>query len=169
MGRTSTGARTGCFHYCPFQLSFSWGSNPARVKASKEVQNVTRAENILVYILKVLSVSIRTTDTPSIGAVVTPDRFGETADGSSLYPTEGYSFRLHSSSSFSMLKFDMLFFLKIFFYRVFFTSKFTSKNNRVSRKISYNRNPVKGNYENSRCEHQWRCVRYKATFASFVK
>jgi hypothetical protein len=31
----------GCFvwatppHYCPFQLSFSWGSNPARVKASK--------------------------------------------------------------------------------------------------------------------------------------
>jgi hypothetical protein len=26
---------------------------------------------------------------------------------------------------------------------VFFTSKFTSKNNRVSRKISYNRNPVK--------------------------
>jgi hypothetical protein len=35
MGRTSTGARTDYFHYCPFQLSFSWGSTPARVKASK--------------------------------------------------------------------------------------------------------------------------------------
>jgi hypothetical protein len=56
IGCTSTGVRTDYFHYCPFQLSFSWGSNPVRVKASKEVQNVTRAENILVYILKVLPV-----------------------------------------------------------------------------------------------------------------
>jgi hypothetical protein len=53
MGRTSTGARTDYFHYCPFQLSFSWGSNPTRVKASKEVQTVTRAGVILVYILKI--------------------------------------------------------------------------------------------------------------------
>jgi hypothetical protein len=77
------------FHNCPFQLSFSWGSNPARVKASKEVQNVTRTENILVYILRVLSVSKRTADTPSNGAVVTPDCFVVKDNGSSLYPTEG--------------------------------------------------------------------------------
>jgi hypothetical protein len=34
IGRTSTGARTDYFHYCPFQLSVSWESNLARVKAS---------------------------------------------------------------------------------------------------------------------------------------
>jgi hypothetical protein len=112
-------------------LSFSSGSNPARVKASKEVQNVTHAKNILVYILKVLPVSIRTTDPPSIGAVVTPDRFGETADGSSLYPAEGYCLRVYSSSTLSMLK--IVFFLfKYFFYRVFFTGKI----NIAYRKIS---------------------------------
>jgi hypothetical protein len=38
IGRTSTGSRTDYFHYCPFQLSFSWGSAPARVKASKRVK-----------------------------------------------------------------------------------------------------------------------------------
>jgi hypothetical protein len=35
IGRTSTGARTNYFHNCPFQLSFSWESNPGRVKASE--------------------------------------------------------------------------------------------------------------------------------------
>jgi hypothetical protein len=34
MGRTFTVARTDLLHSCPFQLSFSWESNPARVKAS---------------------------------------------------------------------------------------------------------------------------------------
>jgi hypothetical protein len=34
MGRTFTVARTDLLHNCPFQLSFSWESNPARVKAS---------------------------------------------------------------------------------------------------------------------------------------
>jgi hypothetical protein len=35
MGRTFTVARTDLLHNCPFQLSFSWESNPARVKASE--------------------------------------------------------------------------------------------------------------------------------------
>jgi hypothetical protein len=48
MGRTFTVARTDLLHNCPFQLSFSWVANPARVKASEEVQNVTCAGVILV-------------------------------------------------------------------------------------------------------------------------
>jgi hypothetical protein len=35
MGRTFTVARTDLLHNCPFQLSFCWESNPARVKASE--------------------------------------------------------------------------------------------------------------------------------------
>jgi hypothetical protein len=34
MGRTFTVARPYLLKNCPFQLSFSWESNPARVKAS---------------------------------------------------------------------------------------------------------------------------------------
>jgi hypothetical protein len=34
MGRTFTAARLYLLNNCPFQLSFSWESNPARVKAS---------------------------------------------------------------------------------------------------------------------------------------
>jgi hypothetical protein len=34
IGRTFTVARTDLLHNCPFQLSFSWESTPARVKAS---------------------------------------------------------------------------------------------------------------------------------------
>jgi hypothetical protein len=82
---------------------------------------------------------IRTTDTPSIGAVVTPDRFGESADGSSLYPSEASCLRLYSSSIFSMLKIVIYF---CFFYRAFLLVFFTSKNISRIAKISYNRNPV---------------------------
>jgi hypothetical protein len=35
MGRTSTANKPFALKYCPKQLSFSWESNPARVKASK--------------------------------------------------------------------------------------------------------------------------------------
>jgi hypothetical protein len=35
MGRTFTVARMDLLHNCPFQLSFTWESNPARVKASE--------------------------------------------------------------------------------------------------------------------------------------
>jgi hypothetical protein len=62
----------------------------------------------------------RIADTPSIGVVVPPDRFGETALGSSLYPTEGYCLRVYSSSTLSMLNLLIIF---CFFYRAFFTSK----------------------------------------------
>jgi hypothetical protein len=55
--------------------------------------------------------------------VVTPDCFVETADGSSLYPTEGYCLTVYSSSTLSMLKIVIFFYLLVFFYRVFFTSK----------------------------------------------
>jgi hypothetical protein len=54
--------------------------------------------------------------------VVTPDRFGESADGSSLYPTEGYYLRVYSSSTLSMPKIVIFFILLIFFYRVVFTT-----------------------------------------------
>jgi hypothetical protein len=72
-------------------------------------------------------VSIRTNDTPSIGAVVPPDCFGGIALGSSLYPTEGYCLRVYSSSILSMLKI-VIFFLNIFSYRAFLIVFFTSKN-----------------------------------------
>jgi hypothetical protein len=75
--------------------------------------------------------------------VVTPDRFGETADGSSLYPTEGYCLRLDSSSPLSMLKFAMFFCKNIVFTACFLLVNLLVKIYRVSRKISYNRNPVK--------------------------
>jgi hypothetical protein len=66
--------------------------------------------------------SVRSTDTPSNGVVVTPDRSGATANGSSLYSPEGRSLRLYSSSTLSMLKVP-----HIFFYRAFFTSKNISR------------------------------------------
>jgi hypothetical protein len=52
--------------------------------------------------------------------VVTPDQFGESADWSSLYPSEASCLRLYSSSTLSMLKIFIYF---CFFYRAFFTSK----------------------------------------------
>jgi hypothetical protein len=76
--------------------------------------------------------------------VVTPDRFGESADGLSLYPTEGYCLRVYPSSTLSMLKIVIVF---CFFYRAIFTStnkrKISRKINIAYRKISYNRNPDK--------------------------
>jgi hypothetical protein len=53
-----------------------------------------------------------------------------------------------------------VFFLKYFFYRVFCTSKFTSKNISVSRKISYNRNPVKSMRQTERLSVQCDIFRY---------
>jgi hypothetical protein len=84
----------------------------------------------------------RTADTPSIGAVVPPDCFGEKAHRSSLFPTEGYCLRVYSSSTLSMLKFPMFFFLDCFFTACFLLVNLLVKIYRVSRKISYNRNPV---------------------------
>jgi hypothetical protein len=56
MGRTSTGARTDYFHYCPFQLSFSWGSNPARVKASKRGAKLYPQRLLSIQKLKIFHV-----------------------------------------------------------------------------------------------------------------
>jgi hypothetical protein len=64
--------------------------------------------------------------------VVTPDCFDEVADGSSLYSPEGLSLRLFLSSSLSMLQ--------IFIYFCFFIAHFLLV--KLTRKISYNRNPV---------------------------
>jgi hypothetical protein len=91
---------------------------PARGLLSIETQNI--------------SPLVRSTDKPSSGAVVTPDRFGGTALGSSLNPSKGYCFTLYSSSILSMLKI-FIFFLNT---ACFLPVKYT-------RKISYNRNPVK--------------------------
>jgi hypothetical protein len=85
---------------------------------------------------------IRITDTASIGAVVPPDWFGGIALGLSLYPTEGYCLRVYSSSTLSMLKFPMFFFKIFFFTGCFLLVNLLVKIYRVSRKISYNRNPV---------------------------
>jgi hypothetical protein len=46
MGRTSTANKPLPLNNCPKQLSVSWESNPARVKASKTFQ-------YLIYILKI--------------------------------------------------------------------------------------------------------------------
>jgi hypothetical protein len=83
---------------------------------------------------------MRNTDTPSGGVVVTPDCFVEIADGSSLYPTEGYCLRVYSSSTLSMLKIVTFFNI---FYRMFFTSKKYALN-RVKYLI---RNPVNTNLQ----------------------
>jgi hypothetical protein len=91
---------------------------PARRLLSIDTQNMTYC--------------IRIADTPSIGAVVPPDWFGEIAHGSSLYPTEGHCLRVYSSSILSMLKIFIFF----FFYRTFFLLV------ENTRRISYNRNPV---------------------------
>jgi hypothetical protein len=113
------------------------------LKLVKEVQSLTRAENIFSLHTQDMTYCIRSTDTPSSGVEVTPDRFGATADGSSLYPTEGDCLRVYPSSALSMLKIVIFF---CFFYRSFFTSKNTRKISRkiniTYRKISYNRNPV---------------------------
>jgi hypothetical protein len=66
----------------------SWESTPARVKASKRGAKLYPRGD---YRSLNICVSIRTTDTPSIGVVATPDWSGETANRSSLYLPEGRS------------------------------------------------------------------------------
>jgi hypothetical protein len=75
------------------------------------VQNVTGAEIIKCMQTQNICSLIRIADTPSIGVVVPPDRFVETALGSSLYPTEGYCLRVYSSATLSMLKTFIYFYL----------------------------------------------------------
>jgi hypothetical protein len=102
------------FHNYPFQLSFSWFSVGNRLrlvlKLAKEVQSLTRAENIFSLHTQNMMYCIRSNDTPSNGVVVTPDRSGATANESSLCSPEGRLLRLYSSSTLSMLKFLMFFF-----------------------------------------------------------
>jgi hypothetical protein len=78
------------------------------------------AQRLLSMQTQNMTYCIRTADTPSIGAVVPPDCFGEKAHGSSLYPTEGYCFK----SVFIMY----LEYAKVPHVYMIFTSKFTSKN-----------------------------------------
>jgi hypothetical protein len=95
------------------------------LKLAKEVQSLTRAENIFSLHTQNMTYCIRSTGTLSSGGVVPPDRFGGTALGSSLYPTAGYCLRVYSSSTLSMLKISIYFCL---FYRAFLLVFFTSKN-----------------------------------------
>jgi hypothetical protein len=64
------------------------------LKLAKEVQSLTRAENIFSLHTQNMTYCIRSSDTPSSGVVVTPDWSGETANGLSLYSPEGRSLRL---------------------------------------------------------------------------
>jgi hypothetical protein len=54
------------------------------------------AQRLLSIHTQNISPLIRSTDTPFSGAVVTPDRFGGTAVGSSRSPSEGYCLRLYT-------------------------------------------------------------------------
>jgi hypothetical protein len=80
MGRTFTANKPLPLNNSPKQLSVSWESNPARV--------IAREKKYLVQIVEIFD-AVQDTVTRSIGLVVTPDWFGETALGSSLHSTKG--------------------------------------------------------------------------------
>jgi hypothetical protein len=78
MGRTPSLslARPYLLNNCPFQLSFSWESNPARVKASGRGAKCYPREEYQVQILKIFIPHTNNGGTPSNGLVGTPDSFG---------------------------------------------------------------------------------------------
>jgi hypothetical protein len=77
MGRTSTANKPLPLNNSPEQLSVSWESNTARVKASKNFNIYSKYSKYLYY--------IRINVPRSSGLVVTSDFFSGIALGSSLF------------------------------------------------------------------------------------
>jgi hypothetical protein len=127
---------------------FSWVSVGDRLrlvlKLAKEVQSCTRAEIIKYWNLKYLChckkywYSIQWSS-GNTGPVRWNSQWIESLSDRSILLKSAFIISLEYAEG------RHVSFVKIFFYRVFFTSKFTRKIYRVSRKISYNRNPVNSN------------------------